>query len=47
LLHKMNTGRGTSRELQEWSKQIAALFSTIDQKTDRWLELSEIMEAKA
>lgn len=47
LLHKMNTGRGTSVELQEWSKQIAALISTIDQKTDRWLELSEIVEAKA
>lgn len=44
LLNKMNTGQGTSEELKEWSTQIAAIIASIDEKTDRWLELSELIE---
>jgi ABC transport system ATP-binding/permease protein len=46
LLNKMNTGQGSSEELQEWSKQIAEIISSLDEKTDRWLILSEIVESK-
>jgi ABC transport system ATP-binding/permease protein len=44
LLNNLNTGRGTPEELQQWSATIAELIENIDQKTDRWLELSEIVE---
>lgn len=41
---KLNGGRGSVSELQEWSLQVGELITLIDEKTDRWLELSEMME---
>lgn len=43
LLHKLNNGEGSPAELQEWSLELGELISRIDEKADRWLELSEIV----
>jgi ABC transport system ATP-binding/permease protein len=43
LLSKLNEGKGSAAELQEWSLNLGELISRIDEKTDRWLELSEIV----
>ncbi len=45
LMEKLNAGTGTSTELTEWSQQIGQLIKEIEDKSDRWLELSEIVEA--
>ncbi len=46
LIEKLNRGQGTPDELRQWSEEIARLMHQIDQKTDRWLELSELMDSK-
>lgn len=43
-LEKLNIGNGSPDELRQWSEEIAILITEIDEKTDRWLELSELME---
>ena len=45
LMEKLNTGEGKPDELNAWAKRIATLINEIDAKSDRWLELSEIMES--
>lgn len=44
LINKMNEGNGTPEEYLEWSKKVGELIKLIDEKTDRWLELSEVIE---
>ncbi len=44
LVNKMNLGEGTPDDYRIWSNQVAELIRLIDEKTDRWLELSEIVE---
>jgi ATP-binding cassette subfamily F protein uup len=41
LLQKMNSGAGTPQELNEWSVAYQTISDEIDEKTLRWLELSE------
>lgn len=43
VLEKLNRGEGTPEEFQQWSREIADLMHKIDEKSDRWLELSELM----
>jgi ABC transport system ATP-binding/permease protein len=43
MLSKLNAGKGSAADLQEWSLNLGELISRIDEKTDRWLELSEIV----
>ncbi len=40
LEEKLNGG-GSHDELMEWSKKIGEVMASIDEKSDRWLELSE------
>jgi len=44
LVNKMNQGEGSPDDYRIWSNQVAELIRLIDEKTDRWLELSEIIE---
>jgi ABC transport system ATP-binding/permease protein len=44
LIVKMNTGSGSTEDYRVWSTKVGELIRLIDEKTDRWLELSEIME---
>ena len=44
LLSKLNNSRGSNDELQEWALRIGELIEMIDEKSDRWLELSEVVE---
>lgn len=46
LLDKLNSGKGTPDELIEWSEKIAVVMQQIDESGDRWLELSEIIDAE-
>ena len=41
LLEKLNSGNGDHDQLQEWSSRLGELDAEIDEKTARWLELSE------
>jgi len=41
LLQKMNSGVGAAQELNEWSVAYQQFSEEIDEKTMRWLELSE------
>jgi len=41
LLQKMNSGNGTPQELNDWGAAYQSLSEEIDEKTMRWLELSE------
>ena len=41
LLQKMNSGNSTSQELNDWGIAYKNIFDEIDEKTMRWLELSE------
>lgn len=43
LMAKMNSGVSESKKLQEWSIRIAEIIKSLDEKSDRWLELSELM----
>lgn len=42
LLEKLNSGETDFEKLNEWSRKIELLNAEIDEKTLRWLELSEI-----
>ncbi len=45
LIDKMNQGEGTHEDYRIWSEEVGGeIVRIIDQKTDRWLELSEIIE---
>jgi ATP-binding cassette subfamily F protein uup len=44
LMEKLNSGVGTPDELISWSEQIGKLIEVIEEKSDRWLELSEIVD---
>lgn len=44
LIVKMNAGTGSTEDYREWSTKVGELIRIIDEKTDRWLELSEIVE---
>lgn len=41
LLEKMNAGEGTSQQLVEWGKRYQDVENLLDEKSMRWLELSE------
>jgi len=43
ILDMLNAGKGTSSEFQVWSVRINELIMLIDQKSDRWIELSELI----
>lgn len=45
LISRINEGIADIKELTSTSERIAELIAKIDEKTNRWLELSEIMEA--
>jgi len=44
LLEKLNRGDGKPDDLIQWSEEISILMSKIDEKSDRWIELSEIID---
>lgn len=46
LLEKLNAGQGTPEEMQNWSEEIASLISRIDEKSDRWIELNDLIESQ-
>ena len=37
----MNSGEGSAQDLQSWSERYEVVEVTLDEKTMRWLELSE------
>jgi len=39
----MNSGESDSKKLQEWSIRLAEIIKQVDDKSDRWLELSELI----
>lgn len=41
LVDKMNSGEGTAQDLQCWSERYEVVEASLDEKTMRWLELSE------
>lgn len=41
LVDKMNSGEGSAQDLQSWSERYEVVEVTLDEKTMRWLELSE------
>ena len=41
ILEHLNIGEGTPEELTRWSEQYSELDSALDEKTFRWMELSE------
>jgi ATP-binding cassette subfamily F protein uup len=43
LTEHMNSGNGTHEELAAWAKRYAELVNLIDSKTERWMELDELM----
>jgi len=45
VMDKLNSGSGSPDELISWSEQIGKLIKEIEEKSDRWLELSEIVDA--
>src|SRR5690606_31587896 len=44
LTDRLNQGSADHQELQQWAIEIQQLTDQIDQKTTRWMELSEIVE---
>jgi len=44
LMDKLNSGLGTPEELNTWSHRFGVLTKDIELKSDRWLELSEIVD---
>ena len=38
---KLNTGEGSYEDMAAWAEKIGELIALIDEKTDRWMELSE------
>ncbi|MBR6064409.1 MAG: ABC-F family ATP-binding cassette domain-containing protein [Bacteroidales bacterium] len=41
LIEKMNNGAGSSQELTDWSRRYQEVETSLDDKSMRWLELSE------
>jgi ABC transport system ATP-binding/permease protein len=41
----MNSGSADHKQLQQWAQEIKSIDQTIDLKTSRWLELSELIES--
>ncbi len=41
LIEKMNSGDGSSQELTDWSRRYQEVETSLDEKSMRWLELSE------
>jgi ABC transport system ATP-binding/permease protein len=41
LITKLNSGSGSNEELIKWGKEIATITDLLDEKSLRWLELSE------
>ncbi len=41
LIEKMNSGAGTPQELTDWSRRYQEVEASLDEKSMRWLELSE------
>lgn len=41
LVDKMNSGEGSAQDLQSWSERYEVVEVSLDEKTMRWLELSE------
>ena len=46
VMKKLNSGEGSHEELQTLSERFSEISILIDEKSDRWLELSEIIEFK-
>jgi ABC transport system ATP-binding/permease protein len=44
LIEKLNVGQGAPEEFRVWSEQIGTLIELLDEKSDRWLELSDIID---
>ncbi len=44
ILGKLNKGSGAPEEFQSWSARYAELIEMIDNETDRWIEMSELMD---
>ena len=42
LIEKMNSGAGSSQELTDWSRRYQEVETSLDDKSMRWLELSEM-----
>ena len=38
---QLNTGEGSYEEMQQWAERISEILALVDEKSDRWLELSE------
>jgi ATP-binding cassette subfamily F protein uup len=45
LTAQLNEGKGSHNDFANWSKELDATIKAIETKTERWLELSEILEA--
>jgi ATP-binding cassette subfamily F protein uup len=43
LLQKLNSGTDDHEQLTKWSQQFDSISKEIDDKTTRWMELSELM----
>ena len=41
LIEKMNSGVGSPQELTDWSHRYQEVETSLDEKSMRWLELSE------
>ncbi len=44
IFDQMNTGNAEVSKLTQWSERIGEIMKMVDEKTNRWIELSEIME---
>ncbi len=42
LQEKINAGKGSAEELQDWSKELSSIQHTITDRETRWLELAEL-----
>ena len=42
LMHQLNEGSGDHSRLMEWSSRLEIVMAEIDEKSLRWLELSEL-----
>lgn len=43
LEEKLNAGTGSYEDMQQWAERIGVIIAEVDEKSDRWLELSEFM----
>ena len=40
---QLNSGTGNHEELTQWAREIEQLDQLISEKSDRWLELAELL----